>query len=352
MIERVGLILLWLVALQAPRALKAETTGSSPAAPDFKEVFELVRTHLPGLSEAELNRAALEGLLAQLKGRVELLEATNAASEAAAPPVAAARVLETDVAWFRVTRVQNGLAQELARRLTDWSASNRLAGIVLDLRYAEGSDYAAAAAVADLFMTEEKPLLDWGNGPVRSEKKFNALRLPAVVLVNRHTAGAAEALAALLRQSGAGLILGGVTAGRARAWQEFALRSGQRLRVAGAPVKLGDGTPLPDEGLKPDIEVAVPPQQERALYEDPYGSETQTNLLTTAGGPPGTNNVGGRRFRPTEADLVRARREGRSLTNEPPEREPAPARPLIRDPVLARAVDLIKGLAVVRSGRS
>lgn len=337
------------VALLAANLARAQETS---AAPDFKEVFDLVRAHLPGVTESELNRVAVEGLLARLEGRVQLAGAADGSAETNAPVLAEARVLEKDVAWFRVARVAEGMAKELADLLTQWSASNRLAGVVLDLRYAGGEDYAAAAAVADLFLTEEKPLLDWGKGSARSEKKFSVLRLPVAVLANRETQGAAEALAALLREAGAGLILGSRTAGRARVWEEFPLRNGQRLRIAGAPVKLGDGTPLPEDGLKPDIEVAVAPQQERALYENPYGTPGDTNLLASAAGETGMDtNRAVRRFRPTEADLVRARREGRSLTNEPPAREPSPPRPVIRDPVLARAVDLIKGLAVVRATR-
>jgi hypothetical protein len=353
MIERamVAWMLVWTLAAGRSVA-RAEAASPAAALPDFQEVFELVRAHLPGVTESELNRAAVEGLLARLEGRVQLAGAAGGATETNAPALAEARLLENEVAWFRVARVADGLAGELADRLSQWSASNRLAGVVLDLRFAGGDDYAAAAAVADLFLTDEKPLLDWGQGVARSAKKFNALRLPAAVLVNRETSGAAEALAAVLREVGAGLILGNRTAGRARTWTEFPLRNGQRLRIAAAPVKLGDGTPLPDGGLKPDIDVAVAPQQERALYENPYGSAADTNLLASAGAETGADtNRPARRFRPTEADLVRARREGRILTNEPPAREPAPMRPVIRDPVLARAVDLIKGLAVVRAAR-
>lgn len=328
---------------------RAQAASVAPPAPDFKEVYDLVRAHLPGVTEAELNRAAVEGLLSRLEGRVQLVGGAGV-TETNGPVFAEARVLENDVAWFRVARVAEGMARELAESLTRWSASNRLAGVVLDLRFAGGEDYAAAAAVADLFLAEEKPLLDWGQGPVRSEKKFSVLRLPVAVLVNRQTAGAAEALAAVLRETGAGLILGSRTAGRARAWQEFPLRAGQRLRIAIAPVKLGDGSALPEEGIKPDIEVAVSAEQERAVWENPYGAAGELNLSAGVSEETGTaTNRLARRFRPTEADLVRARREGRSFTNEPPPREPAPSRPTIRDPVLARAVDLIKGLAVVRA---
>ena len=129
--------------------------------------------------------------------------------------------------------------------------------MILDLRYAAGDDYASAAATAELFVKKDQPLLNWGNGMVRSKEKSDAISLPVAVLVNRQTAGAAEALAAVLRETGAGLILGSRTAGQAMIAQEFPLKNGERLRIATAPIQLGDGSALSAQGLKPDIAVEV-----------------------------------------------------------------------------------------------
>jgi hypothetical protein len=55
-----------------------------------------------------------------------------------------------------------------------------------------------------------------------------------------------------------------------------------------------------------------------------------------------------------EAELVREHREGGSrVTNAAPRlRDEEPQTPVVSDPVLARALDLLKGLAVVRQSRS
>src|SRR5947209_20619193 len=101
------------------------------------------------------------------------------------------------------------------------ATTNRLNGVVLDLRYAEGHDYSAAADTADVFLKREHPLLDWGNGVVRSKEKEDAIAAPVAVLVDHETVGAAEALAAILRETGAGLVLGSKTAGRACIEHEY-----------------------------------------------------------------------------------------------------------------------------------
>jgi C-terminal processing protease CtpA/Prc len=233
--------------------------------------------------------------------------------------------------------------------------TNELKGLVLDLRYADGIDYGAAAAAAGLFTAKAEPLLDWGSGVVSSEEKTNAIRLPVAVLVNRHTAGAAEALAAMLRETGAGLILGSQTAGQATILSEFPLSTGEQLRIAVGPVKLGDGTVLPADGLPPDIRINVSPEAERVYYADAYAQFPTNNASlarSNTNNTPGTTNVASRRVRFNEAELVREHREGldRDLDTDnsplPPRTEPP--KPLVSDPVLVRALDLVKGLALVR----
>ena len=323
--------------------------------PDFKEVYDLVRSHLSGMADADLNRAAVQGLLTNLRGKVSLVGEGPSHPQTGAALISRSTVLENDVAYVRVARVEEGLAKEIGGQLEQLSATNKLKGVVLDLRFSAGDDYQAAAAVADLFIPKEHPLLDWGNGIVKSRKKEDAIRLPVAALVNRDTAGAAEALAAVLRETGTGLILGGKTAGGAMVGQEFPLKNGQKVRIATSPVKLGDGSALSAQGLTPDIEVTVSAEDERAYRDDAYARLPRTNATSVlaASAGEGTNRPT-RRPRISEADLVRERREGTNLNTDDftAARDREPEKPLIRDPALARAVDLLKGLALVRRARS
>ena len=99
-----------------------------------------------------------------------------------------------------------------------------------------------------------------------------------------------------MRETGAGLILGGKTAGQAMIAQEFPLKNGDRLRIATAPVQLGDGSAMSFQGLKPDITVDVTPEDERAYYADAFNVPVRSNLLAGGGLSPtnpasGTNRV-------------------------------------------------------------
>ncbi len=329
-------------------------TGTNEA-PDFKEVYDLIRQHVAGMSEAELNRAAVQGLVNALSPKVALV--TNDADESSSSesPTVRSNLFEGDIVYLRIKRVANGLDKEIRDVCQPSGGTNKFKGLVLDLRFAAGDDYLAAASVADLFVKKEETLLFWGTKPVQSKEKKDAITLPVAVLVNRQTAGAPEALAAMLRQTGAGLILGGVTAGKAMVAKDFPLKDGERLRIATSPIVMGDGSSVSSQGLKPDISVEVSAGEERAYFADAFRVIPRTNVPSSS--LSGTNvaattNRNVRRPIFNEAELVRERREGVNLDADGIEREAEPDKPVVRDPVLARALDLLKGLAVVRRSTS
>jgi hypothetical protein len=333
--------------------LRADTIPPHGPSPDFKEVYELLRTNLAGATAENLNRAAVEGLLSQFPGKVSLVGGAvdGSAGLQGGTALTKSMVVEGNVAYLRIGRVVASLADELGAAYRALTGTNKIAGVVLDLRFADGSDDAAAQAAAKLF----------------AAKKITTG--PLAVLVNGETRGAAEVLAAALRQAGAGLIIGSPTAGEAMAFREFPLSNGERLRVASAPANSG-GSMI--SRVQPDIAATITTGDERVFFDDPYQTIVMGN---TNSSPAGTN------FLPyvdhtSEADLVRQRqKDGKAIgtsefhtrdTDLPgprlihrlggdgdgdegsaPARAAEPQKPVIRDPVLARAVDLIKGLAIV-----
>lgn len=345
-----------LAVLSLLAALTALTAADDPktnALPDFDEVRQLIHAHLAGATDQDLNRAAVEGLLHSLRGKVRLVSNADDADARTNPPaVGKAIVLDDHIGYLRIAHVSEALPGEVARQCETFADSKKIIGLVLDLRFAEGEDYEAVVAVADLFIAKEKPLLDWGKGIVKSLANDQALNWPVAVLVNGETTGAAEALAAVLREARVALILGSSTRGAAMTATDFPLQDGQRLRIATAPVKLGDGTPLSAQGVQPDIVVSATPEMERAYLADPYANVSRTNLTAAATNTLSATNRPARRMRVNEADLVRARREGLSLDGDVSVgHEVEPEKAVIRDPALARAVDLLKGLAIVRRSR-
>ena len=324
---------------------RADSTDSMPK---FQEVYEVLSTNLEGVNAAELDRAAVLGLIQQLGPRVNLVTAEAGSSNAAA--LAEVRVFDESFAYLRVASVTANLPEAFRAAYKQLTETNktRIKGLVLDLRFAGGFDYAAAAKLADCFLSSDHPLLDWQTGSARATLKADAITIPVAILINSHTAGAAEALAAVLRDTDVGLILGSQTAGQASIFREFPLRDGGKLRVAVAQVSFGAGKTLP-HGLTPDITINTSLEDERTYLQDPF------RVLR----PPLAANTNGaakevlEQPRMNEVELIREHNSGEDR-REAPVRDridvPEPA-PMVADPALARALDLLKGLAVVQPNR-
>jgi hypothetical protein len=318
-------------------AMVGGLTLPAAEAPPWEEVLGIVRSNLAGVTEIELNAAAVRGLLQQFPSRV-ILESPTAAAPAsppeASPLVARTNVFEGAYAYARIEAVRPGLANALEAALAGLRATNDLKGLALDLRFAGGTEFPEAGRTADLFVSRELPLLHWGEGSVKSTAKTNAFTLPLAILVNSETRGAAEVLAAVLRATRSAVIIGAPTAGEVSVFRSFPLSNGERLRVAAAPVTVADeGQPL-SGGQVPDILVSLSAAEEREHLADPF--KPPTGARRNAGNIP----------RLTEADLVRIHREGLDPMLVRPRRPARTSGPAVTDPALVRALDLLKGLAV------
>jgi hypothetical protein len=192
-------------------------------------------------------------------------------------------VLETNVLRVRV----NQLTENFADQLRAATPTNAVIGSILDLRATAGDNDVTTLAAAS----------------------FSTSKLPLVILVDRATGGAAAALARHLRAAGTGLVIG-ETNGK----------------------------------ISPDITVAVRAADEKIFLQNPY-AQTATNPVAALSL---TNDLLPYVDHTSEADLVRKRikdgEDDSDATNTP---RAEPAQPVIRDPVLARAVDLLKALAIL-----
>ena len=325
---------------------------ASAAAPDsppkFDEVFQIIRTNLGGMSPADVERAVLKAMLTHLDGQVIIESSPAPASpQPVGPAVSKSAVFDDAFGYVRVAHVSAKLDEALAAEIAKLGSNRKLKGLLLDLRYAGGADQKAAARTADRFLATERVLLTVEGEVLRATAKTNAIQLPTAILVNRQTSGAAEVLAALLRQNLVGLLLGTGTPGGVRQFKDFTLSTGQRLRIATGETKLGDGQAMPSTGLRPDIAVTVGAEEERVFFAEPYRTLGRVGVPASKAGQGKESPV-----RLNEAELLRRMKEGEHPETAPVVTTPSVATPQVRDPALARALDLLKGLAVVRSSRN
>ena len=165
------------------------------------------------------------------------------------------------------------------------------AGTILDLRFA-GGDAGSIDAVVKFFSVKKTPL---------------------VILVNGQTRDGAEELAARLRTARAGILIGSTNS---------------------------------PEKIFPDIAVNVSTDDEHNFLANPYVTETNN--------PPGAvgDNLLPLVDHMTEAELVHRKiKDGEDAEEADLTPRPAPVQPVLRDPALARATDLLKALAALDKSR-
>lgn len=103
---------------------------------------------------------------------------------------------------------------------------------------------------------------------------------------------------------------------------------------------------MPAGGLRPDIAVTVGAEEERAFYAEPYRNLGRSAVIA-GGAAHGQDSPA----RLNEAELIRRMKEGQNPETAPVITTPSVATPQVRDPALARALDLLKGLSVVRAAK-
>jgi len=331
-------------------ALLAFTLAGRAATPDFQEVYSILKTNLTGLSDADLQSAAVDGLLSRLGNRAQLVANTTKAGEADAKPrevVTATSVLETSYGYVRLGDLGEGADKRIGEVLHGLTSTNKLKGLILDLRFAKGSDHAGIFKVADCFFPADKVIATVEGKAERSTGRSALSGMPMAVLVNRKTQDAAEVLAASLRAGKVGLLLGSSTAGELSLYRDIPLSTGQVLRVATGEIKFEDASVMPFNGVVPDIKVKVSLLDEQMYLADAYKliGAAATNNNQAAVAPTRMIN---------EAELVRRHKEGLNPDVDvvPVKEGEKTVQTVIRDPSLARALDLLKGLAIVREYRS
>ena len=157
---------------------------------------------LDGVSKADLDSAAIKGLLDQIPAQAKLISGSGSANATAADALSKSAIYDDSFAYIRIAKVDGDIAGKLKAAYHQLGQTNKtkIKGVILDLGSAGGGDYSAAGAVSDCFLNAELPVLNWGTGSVNSTKKDDAIAEPVAILVNTETSGAAEALAAVLRE--------------------------------------------------------------------------------------------------------------------------------------------------------
>src|SRR5205085_2687885 len=129
--------------------------------------------------------------------------------------------------------------------------------IILDLRDNDGGDADVIARTAGLFFADDRPLVRRIGAHENVQRLHGsgerAFRGKLAILVGPESASGAEALAALIDESGRGVTVGQRTAGALTGASEYRLPDGGELSVAEFDIRTPSGRRLEGIGLQPHI---------------------------------------------------------------------------------------------------
>ena len=233
---------------------------------------------------------------------------------------------EVDVGYVRVTTFNEQTESSLTEAIEGLRSElgDGMKGLVLDLRNNPGGLLEQAVGVADVFLDRGEIVSTRGR---RSDsiQRFNARKgdliegLPMVVLINGGSASASEIVAGALRDHGRAIVMGTTSFGKGSVQTIMPLPGHGAIRLTTARYYTPSGTSIQATGIEPDIEV----QQSRVEVIDQGTSRR-------------------------EADL-RGRLDNDQVESEATQEESADGEGA--DYQLARAIDLLRGVAMFGSAR-
>src|SRR5258708_24845941 len=128
-------------------------------APDFKEIYELLRANLKDNNETELNRAAVEGLLSQLKSRAALTGESSGGHGSGSDSAFRTSLFDGSYAYLRIGQMEAGVDQRVLKAYQQLASSNQIKGVVFDLRFSDGQGHVPGTALRRFFFSYGKPLI-------------------------------------------------------------------------------------------------------------------------------------------------------------------------------------------------
>src|SRR5437867_12202310 len=273
-------------APQAGPKSPAQPTPSPSATPTVEELVDSLGptdlqafitllkanfTNPDAITDTELSRATVEGLLVRLPRGITLL-ASKESVPPATPGAFYSELIAGRTGYVRLGTLNNANLQALDKALSGFAAK-KVNDLIVDLRASSAtSDLSLAADFAKRFCPKGKPIFTISKPAGRQDRVFSSDREPIfrgllVVLTDSDTSGAVEAIASALRFYNKTLIIGQPTAGRAAEYSDLPLPGGKILRVAVAEMISPDGRSLFLEGVTPDLPVEMSLSDKRQIFQ-------------------------------------------------------------------------------------
>ncbi len=249
-----------------------------------------------------------------------------------------------DVGYVRITTFNEQTEAKLSEAVEALKSQlgDKMKGVVVDLRNNPGGLLEQAVQVADTFLDRGEIVSTRGRRP-DSIQRFNARQgdlldgRPMVVLINGGSASASEIVAGALQDHGRAIVMGTPSFGKGSVQTIMPLPGHGAIRLTTARYYTPSGTSIQAKGITPDIEV----RQSRVEVIDQGAARREADLRGRLEADQGEGEV--TQPAPDDATNGPAGTEGAAGEEGGVGGE--------EDYQLARAIDLLRGVAMFGSAR-
>lgn len=284
-----GLAVQSAMAAGTNEAKPVEVKPSAPAvskeiAKEIRGILEKKYVDLSQVTPEKLDAVAPESLLETFGGAVRVLSPDDLKKEGQdlRPVIGAKSVIPPFIGYIRFNRFDSKAAETLWQTINEMESKDHISSLILDLRFVKSDDYLDGAKIASLFVPADVEIFHWEKSPpggqvaVKTTAIKDRITLPMTVLINQETEGAAEVVAAVLKEQSKVVVIGrSPSAGRAYKTEDQKLSDGRVLRFATEKVRLAKGTELFLKGLQPDVLPDLTVTTEKDIFSKPFEPPTE-----------------------------------------------------------------------------
>jgi carboxyl-terminal processing protease len=165
------------------------------------------------------------------------------------------------VGYIQITSFGEGTTKEFKAELAKLE-NEKIEGLVIDVRGNPGGYLESVKEIAQLFITDGKPILQIenrvGQKEVMTSETKERKTYPIATLTNEGSASASEILAAALKESGGYAVVGENSFGKGTVQQPIPMQDGSNLKLTQFKWLTPDGNWVHKKGVEPTVAVKQP----------------------------------------------------------------------------------------------
>ena len=187
-----------------------------------------------------------------------------------------------NVGYIRISRFRENTPDQFREAMKELE-NQKVCGLVLDLRSNSGGDMEAAASVMDMLLPAGTVVASRdsaGKETVEFTSAAGETALPVSVVMDENTYGAAELVAANVRDYKKGLLVGQQTAGHGRKSQVVPLSDGSAVIFPIAEYLTLNGQVFDGAGIAPDITKVLSDEQSALFLSGSLKEEEDAQILS------------------------------------------------------------------------